>query len=181
MVVGGSDGKRSFVAALNANVQPFNIAANYLEEPENIVPTVINRFPGQDIFVVGAGGSVYIFQLSSGTNLEQLRKHSNICTGMMTDICIKGNTVYCKANGENKLKILVYNYQRSRKVSEKENQIHAYHSFIIRPYQIHHTGNFEKIAYNEHHGWIYVGGTMGITALKEDSITNQYVQFNCQV
>jgi hypothetical protein len=178
MLVGGGSSKGYFLVVANASIKSGKVSCAYLDDQKNVVPTVISRFAGQDVFLVGVSGSVYAYSLQSNIKLEQIHKFPNVCLGIITDICIKGNIAYCKGSQEPEVKILVFNYQASK---SQHSEIAAYNSCIIRPYQLQTATNLEKISYDRYHRWIYVGGTLGLTALKEDGLTKDLIQVSSSV
>lgn len=178
MLIGGGAEKGCFFAASNSSVKGNKVSVLFLEDQKNAVPTVLNRFSGQDVFLLGVAGNVYVFKLHKNLKIEQIHRYGNVCEGILTDICIKGNMAFCKGNKEKDIKILVFNYQGSKPCKSEFPQ---YNANIIRPYMLRTSTNLEKISYSGPSIWIYAGGTLGLTALKEDPLTKEYVQVASQV
>lgn len=151
----------------------------YLEDEKNAAPTIITRFPGYDIFLLGVGPNLYVYALEKNFRLKQIQKYEGVITGVMSDMCIKGNTVYMKGSQENALKIIVFGASPSRGLAVPD--VERFSKRLVRHHPVNFGGNLEKIWLDEYNNIIYCGGGLGITGLKKDKLSGQLVQIRTEV
>lgn len=175
-VVGGIAGGKCMIAAMPVKITPGGAVIQYIEKEDNNGPTVITRFPGYDYFLVGVGGNVYGYVLEKNLRLKRIQKIPGIATGIISDICIKGNVAYVKGSGEKILNVLVFG-----STSSVSNAIPRYSQRVVRHHHVNLKGNLEKVWVDQFNNVIYCGGGLGITGIKKDKLTGQLVQVKAEV
>ena len=176
-VVGGVSGGKCMLVAMPVKLGSVGSIVQYIEQDASSAPTVISRIPGYNIFLVGVGGSVHVYLLEK-KQLKKIQKIAGVVNGLMTDMCIKGNVLYLKANKEPSLCMLVFGIPTGGRPIMR---LPPYSQRVIRHHHISLNGNLEKIWIDQYNKIVYAGGGLGITTLKKDKVTGQLVQVRSEV
>lgn len=176
MVVGGNSGGKCMIVAGHSKLAGTSAVVQYIEKQDNSAPTVIARFPGYDYFLAGIGGNLFVYALEKNLRLKKVHELKGICNGIISDICVKGNTVYLKANCDNILTVVLFGESLKMTAS-----VPMFGNKIMRQHHVSLNGNLEKIWVDPFNNVVYAGGGLGMSALKKDKLTGQLKEVRADV